>query len=157
MISVKDKCSQNSACSYGSQSHQVSFSWGIIAVKQKIAKNKSGMICHYNIMTAQKKKGKDADSVDDQFSKKSGGVCQSGSKCKNTENNGKGCQRSRHLHSEIGIPEDHDTKKNNNAYDTVFVSEDFAVAHYKGHAEDHGNENLEQINRNMAQLFASGG
>ncbi len=96
-------------------------------------------------------------SVDDQFSKKSGGVCQSGSKCKNTENNGKGCQRSRHLHSEIGIPEDHDTKKNNNAYDTVFVSEDFAVAHYKGHAEDHGNENLEQINRNMAQLFASGG
>ena len=65
--------------------------------------------------------------------------------------------RSRHLHSEIGIPEDHDTKKNNNAYDTVFVSEDFAVAHNKSHAENHGNENLEQINRNMAQLFASGG
>ncbi len=96
-------------------------------------------------------------SVDDQFSKKSGGVCQSGSKCKNTENNSKGCQRSRHLHSEIGIPEDHDTKKNNNAYDTVFISEDFAVAHNKSHTENHGDEDLEQINGNMAQLFPGGG
>ena len=90
MISVKDKGSQNSAGSYGSQSHQISFSGGIIAVKQKIAKNKSGMICHHDIVTAQKQKSKDASCIDDQFSKKSGGVCQSRTKGKDTKDYAEG-------------------------------------------------------------------
>ena len=50
----------------------------------------------------------------------------------------------------------HNAQQNHNTYNAVCITENLTVPDYKRHAEYHRNENLEQINSCVFQLFFTG-
>ena len=156
VISVKNNSRKKSACGNSCQSEKIVLSCGGITKEKKITKDDSGMIGHHNVVAAKEKKHKDAGCINKKFAEESGHIGKSWAKGQNRKDN---CHRSKgasHLHSKVCISENHNTEENNNAYDTVFISENFAVSHNKGHAKYHGNKNLKQINKCVMQLFTGG-
>ena len=111
------------------------------------------MIEHDDIVTAQEHEGKNASQMDEKGKGRSCHICGFRGKCENAEDNGKRQQRMFRVYAKVSLPENKKTEQDDNAYDTVVILKNCTVRHDKDHTEGYGDKNLEQVDKQMAQLI----